>query len=137
MSEAALTDDEIRERLAVFKSEGYPPDDCIQLAEYLVDYCRGEVIREAIDTLVENFPDDRLLELLPKHVDPSLMSPGVDYCHGQHRNHLAIALADDGFGVRSGWRVTWEGDVLKGEDLCRLALRAVWFRRISLTMPKL
>ena len=138
MSEAALSDEQILERLGVFKSERYPPDECVSLAEYLVDYCRGTVTKEAIATLVENFPDDRLLELLPKHVDPSLRSPGVDYCRGQHRNILAIALGKrDDFEVRSGWRVAWPGGVLKGEDLCRLALLAVWLWQIDSTKPKL
>lgn len=136
--EQFLSDEEIRERISVFESEEFPPDDCIFFAEYLAGYCRGEVAKEAIATLVENFPDNRLLELLPKHVDPSLRSPGVDYCRGQHRNILAIALGKrDDFEVRSGWRVAWPGGVLEGEDLCRLALLAVWLWQIDSTKPKL
>ncbi len=74
----ALPDEEIRERLSVFESEKFPSDDCIYFAEYLAKYCRGEVTRGAIRTLVENFRDDRLPELVRKHVEPTL-SHDVDY----------------------------------------------------------
>ena len=133
MSDAGefLSDEEILARVSVFEAERFPPDECIEYAEVLAKYCRGEVTEGAIQTLVENFPDDRLPELVRKHVAPSL-SPGVDYCQGQRRNVLAIALKVRGFDVRSGWLVAWPGGgVLEGEDLCRLALLAVWLRGIQ------
>ena len=127
----ALPDDEIRERLSVFESEKFPPDDCIYFAEYLARYCRGEVTRGAIRTLVENFRDDRLPELVRKHVEPTL-SPGVDYCAGVQASTLGYALIRLGFDVRSGWRVTWPGgQLLEGDNICRLALLAVWLRAIG------
>ena len=126
----ALPDEEIRERLSVFESEKFPPDDCIYFAEYLAKYCRGEVARGAIRTLVENFRDDRLLELVRKHVDPTL-SPGGDYCAGVQASTLGYVLVRLGFDVRSGWRVTWPGgELLEGDNICRLALLAVWLRGI-------
>ena len=125
-----LSDDEIRERLAVFKSEGYPPDDCIFFAEYLAKYCRGEVAEKAIRTLVEGFPYDRLSDLVRKHAVPTL-APGVDHCQGRPGNHIAIALKRRGIGATqdsAGWHLSWPmGDTaLEGENLCRLALLAVW-----------
>ena len=96
----ALPDDEIRERLSVLGSDGFPPDDCIYFAEYLAKCCRGDVIEEAIRTLVENFPDDRLPELVRKHVAPTL-SPGVDYCAGVRSSTLGYVLTNLGFDVRS------------------------------------
>jgi len=127
----ALPDDEVRERLSVFESEKFPPGDCIYFAEYLARYCRGEVTRGAIRTLVENFPDDRLPELVRKHVTPTL-SPGVDYCEGVRASSLGYALIRLGFDVRSGWRVTWPGgELLEGDNICRLALLAVWLRGIG------
>ncbi len=125
-----LSDEDILERVAAFESEGFPPDECIEYAEVLAKYCRGEVTEKAIQTLVEKFPDDRLSELVRKHVVPSL-GPGVDHCQGSHGGPLAIALVGCGFEVDSGWRVTWpNGKVLEGDSLCRLALRAGWLRRM-------
>ena len=127
----ALSDDEIRERLSVFESEKFPPDDCIYFAEYLAKYGRGEVTGGAIRILVENFPDDRLPELVRKHVSPTLSS-GVDYCTGLLASTLGYALTNLGFDVRSGWRIAWPGgEVLEGDNLCRLALLAVWLRGIG------
>ena len=127
----ALPDEEIRERLSVFESEKFPPDDCIYFAEYLAKYCRGEVTRGAIRTLVENFRDDRLSELVRKHVEPTL-SPGADYCAGVQASTLGHVLVRLGFDVRSGWRVTWPGgELLEGDNICRLALLAVWLRGIQ------
>ena len=127
----ALPDEEIHERLSVFESEKFPPDDCIYFAEYLAKCCRGEVTRGAIRTLVENFRDDRLPELVRKHVTPTL-SPGVDYCEGVRASSLGYALIRLGFDVRSGWRVTWPGgETLEGDNICRLALLAVWLRAIG------
>ena len=125
-----LSDEDILERVAAFKSEGFPPDLCIEYAEVLAKECSGRVTEDAIEILVEKFPDDRLSELVRKHVAPSL-GPGVDHCQGSHSGPLAIALTGRGFEVHSGWRVTWpDGEVLEGDNLCRLALRAVWLRRM-------
>ncbi len=127
----SLSDEEIRERLSVFESEEFPSNDCIYFAEYLAKYCRGEVTEAAIRTLVENFPDDRLPELVRKHVAPTLSS-SIDYCEGVRASTLGYALIDLGFDVRSGWRVAWAGgEVLEGENICRLALPAVWLRGIQ------
>ena len=124
-----LSDEEILERVAVFRTEDFPPD-CIEYAEVLAKECSGKVTEDAIGILVEKFPDDRLSELVRKHVVPSL-GPGVDHCQGSHSGPLAIALIGRGFEVHSGWRVTWpDGEVLEGDNLCRLALRAVWLRRM-------
>ena len=129
--EQFLSDEKIRERISVFESEEFPPDDCIFFAEYLADYCRGEVAKKAIETLVENFPEDRLPELVQKHAAPTL-SPGVDYCTGLLASTLGYALTNLGFDVRSGWRIAWPGgEVLEGDNLCRLALLAVWLRGIG------
>ena len=130
-AEQSPSDEEIHERLSVFESEGFPSNDCIYFAEYLAKYGRGKVTERAIRTLVENFPDDRLPELVRKHVAPTL-SPGLDYCQGQRARVLAIALGNQGFNVRSGWRIAWPGgETLEGENLCRLALLAVWLRGIQ------
>ncbi len=127
----ALPDEEIHERLSVFESEKFPPDDCIYFAEYLAKYCRGEVTEGAIRTLVENFPDERLPELVRKHVAPTL-SPGVDYCAGGRASSLGYVLTNLGFDVRSGWRVSWPGgQLLEGDSICRTALLAVWLRGIG------
>ena len=127
----ALPDDEVRERLSVFESDGFPSNDCICFAEYLTKYGRGEVTERAIRTLVENFPDDRLPELVRKHVSPTL-SPGVDYCAGVQASTLGYALTNLGFDVRTGWRVSWPGgELLEGDNICRLALLAVWLRGIG------
>ena len=133
MSEAeqSLSDEEIREHLSVFGSDGFPSDECIELAEVLAKYGRGEVTEAAIRTLVENFPDDRLRELVRKHVAPTLSS-GVDYCAGVRASTLAYVLTSLGFDVQKGWRVAWPGgEVLEGKNLCRLALLAVWLRGIQ------
>ena len=124
-----LSDEDILERVAAFKSEGFPPDLCIEYAEVLAKECSGRVTEDAIEILVEKFPDDRLSELVRKHVAPSL-GPGVDHCQGSHGGPLAIALVGCGFEVDSGWRLTWSDGVLEGENLCRLALLAGWFRRM-------
>ncbi len=130
-AEQSLSDEEIHERLSVFESDGFPSNDCICFAEYLTKYGRGEVTERAIRTLVENFPDDRLPELVRKHVSPTL-SPGVDYCEGVRASTLGYALIDLGFDVRTGWRVTWPGgELLEGDNICRLALLAVWLRGIG------
>ena len=54
------------------------------------------------------------------------------YCEGPGRNLLAKALNELGFkDVSTGWRVGLpDGEVLKGDDLCRLALLAVWLRQM-------
>ena len=105
-AEQSPSDEEIHERLSVFESEGFPSNDCIYFAEYLAKYGRGKVTERAIRTLVENFPDDRLPELVRKHVAPTL-SPGVDYCAGWRASSLGYVLVRLGFDVRSGWRFTW------------------------------
>ena len=130
-AEQSLSDEEIHERLSVFESEKFPPDDCIYFAEYLAKYCRGKATEGAIRTLVENFRDDRLPKLVRKHVAPTL-SPGVDYCAGVGVSTVGYALIKLGFDVRSGWQVAWAGgEVLEGENICRLALLAVWLRGIG------
>ena len=130
-AEQSLSDEEIRARVSAIESEGFPPDDCIAYAEALVKSCRGEVTEAAIRTLVENFPDDRLPELVRKHVAPTLSS-GVDYCAGVQASTLGYALVRLGFDVRSGWRVTWPGgEALEGDNICHLALLAVWLRGIQ------
>ncbi len=129
-AEQFLSDEDILERLAAFESEEFPPDECAEYAEVLAKYCRGEVTERAIQTLVENFPEDRLPELVRKHAAPTL-STGVDYCQGQRGNALAYALINRGFGVESGWRVSWAGGEVQGKNLCRLALLAVWLRGIQ------
>ncbi len=133
MSEAeqSLSDEEIRERLSIFESNGFPSDECIELAEVLAKYGLGKVTEGAIRTLVENFPDDRLPELVRKHVAPTL-SHHVDYCWGVRVSTLGYALVSLGFDVRKGWRVAWPGgEALEGENICRLALLAVWLRGIQ------
>ncbi len=130
-AEQSLSDEEIRARVSAIESEGFPPDDCIAYAEALAKSCRGEVTEGSIRTLVENFPDDRLLELVRKHVAPTL-SPDVDYCAGVRGSTVGYALTRLGFNVRNGWRVAWPGgEVLEGENICRLALLAVWLRGIQ------
>ncbi len=130
-AEEFLSDEEIRERLSVFESGGFPSDECIEYAEVLAKYCRGEVAEGAIQTLVENFPDDRLPELVRKHVAPTLIR-GVDYCTGVRASTLAYVLTNLGFDVQKGWRVAWPGgEVLEGASICRLALLAVWLRGIG------
>ncbi len=127
----SISDEEIRERLSVFESEEFPSNDCIYFAEYLAKSCRGEVTEAAIRTLVENFPDDRLRELVRKHVAPTL-SPDVDYCAGVRGSTVGYALTRLGFDVRNGWRVSWPGgEALEGENICRLGLLAVWLRGIQ------
>ncbi len=37
----ALPDDEVRERLSVLESEGFPSNDCIYFAEYLAEELEG------------------------------------------------------------------------------------------------
>ena len=130
-AEQSLSDEEIRARVSAIESEGFPPDECIEFAEVLAKYCRGKVTEGAIRTLVENFPDDRLPELVRKHVAPTL-SPHVDYCAGVGVSTVGYALIKLGFDVRSGWQVAWAGgEVLEGENICRLALLAVWLRGIQ------
>ena len=130
-AEQFLSDEEIRERLSIFESEEFSSNDCIYFAEYLAKFCRGEVTEGAIRTLVENLPDDRLPELVRKHVAPSL-SPDVDFCAGARSSTLWYALTRLGFDVRTGWRVAWPGgEALEGENICRLALLAVWLRGIQ------
>ncbi len=130
-AEQFLSNEEIRERLSVFEAEEFPPDECIRYAEVLAKYCRGEATEGAIRILVENFPDDRLSELVNKHVAPAL-SPD---CAKGPWNALAYALKDLGIETThstTGWTVSWSGgDALEGENLCRLALLAVWFRGIQ------
>ena len=132
-AEQFLSDEEILERVSVLESEGFPPDECIRYAEVLAKYCRGEVAEEAVRSLVENFPDDRLSELVREYVWRGLI-PGFDYCEGPHANVLAVELAAPrrGFSpVESGWRVGWPGsDVLEGNNLCRLAILAFWLRQM-------
>ncbi len=130
-AEQSLSDEEIRERLSVFESGGFPSNDCIYFAESLAKYGWGKVTEGAIRTLVENLPDDRLPELVRKHVAPTL-SPHVDYCAGGRVSTLGYALTKLGFDVRKGWRVAWPGgEVLEGENICRLGLLAVWLRGIQ------
>ena len=135
MAEEFLSDEEILTRISAFESAGFPPDECIEYAAALAKYCPGDVAEGAIRSLVENFPDDRLHELVRKHVAPSL-GPDIEYCQGLRANILAYALVDRGFNVRSGWRVSWfGGDALEGENLCRLALLAVWLRGDAVLKP--
>ena len=41
-AEHFLSDEEIRERLSLFESDGFPSSDCILFAEYLAKYGRGK-----------------------------------------------------------------------------------------------
>ncbi len=131
MSQLDLSDGEIRERVSVFESEEFPPDDCIFFAEYLAKCQQGAVAEEAVQRLVDHFPEDRLSELVRKYAAPTL-APGLDHCQGYPGNHIAVALRDRGFEAaqsNTGWHVSWPGgDAVEGENLCRLALRVVWLR---------
>ena len=128
-TEQILSDQEILDRILAFESEGFPHDECIVYAEFLAKHCPSGVAKEAIGVLVKNFPDDHLGKLVRKHVAPSLDPENVDCCQGPRASVLAIILKDRGFDVRLGWRVTWTGgEVIEGENLCRLALLAVWIR---------
>jgi len=131
-------DQEIIDRVRELESREFPPDGCIEFAWALVKYSPGEVAAGAVRSLVDNFPDDRLNELVREHVVGGLV-PGFDYCQGVHAGLLARELVDRGFDpVEGGWRVGWPGGaVLEGGDLCRLALLAVWLRRMWRTSSDL
>ncbi len=131
-------DQEIIDRVRELESKGFPPDACIEFAWALVKYSPGEVAEGVVRSFVERFPDDRLNELVREHV-VHYPSPGLDYCQGDHAGLLARELAALGFDpVESGWRVGWPGgEVLEGDDLCRLALLAVWLRRMWLASSDL
>ncbi len=126
-------DQEIIDRVSELESKEFPPDGCIEFAWALVKYSPGEVAEGAVRSLVEEIPDDRLNELVRDHV-VHYPSPGLDYCRRFRGSILARELHDRGYEVESGWRVTWSsGEVLEGDDLCRLALLAVWLRRMRQT----
>ena len=126
-----FADQEIVDRVRELESRAFPPVGCIEFAWALVNYSPGEVAKGAVRSLVENFPDDRLPDLVRKHVEPTLSS-GVDYCAGVQSSTLGYALVRLGFDVRSVWRVTWPGgEALEGDNICRLALLAVWLRGIQ------
>ena len=97
-----------------------------------VDTTKAEVAEKAIQTLVDNFPDDRLDQLVRKHVAPAL-SPD---CARGPWNALAGALKERGVQAAhsdTGWHLSWsDNDTLEGGDLCRLALLAVWLRGMRL-----
>ena len=129
-----LFDDEqdLAERMLELGSRGFPVDDCIQLATALVRNQRGEMAEGAVRTLVGCFPEEELNRLVLQHVLRG-MDPDFDYCEGLGVNVLAEKLLNLGFApVERGWRVGWPGgQVLEDENLCRLALLAVWFKTMS------
>ncbi len=131
-------DQEIVDRVRELESREFPPDGCIEFAWALVKYSPGEVAEGAVRSLVENFPDDRLNELVREHV-VRYPSPGFDYCEQFRGSILARELAALGFDpVESGWRVGLPGgEILEGNDLCRLALLAVWLRQMRQTSSAL
>lgn len=50
-----------------------------------------------------------------------------DYCRRSMQGVVAKELKERGFDVTSGWKVeTPGGEVLKGDNICRTALLAVW-----------
>ena len=59
-----LSDEQIRSRMVEFEAEEFPPDDCSFYAEYLADHNQGAVAEEAVQRLVDHFPEDRLSELV-------------------------------------------------------------------------
>ena len=127
--EELLNDDVICERMQVLEAEGFPPEEAIRFARELVRYAPpGRVVREALERLVDMLPEDRLNNLVCEHVIRRPDRDG-DYCSGSRRSVLAIELKERGFDVQSGWEVkTPGGEVLKGDNICRIALLAVWLK---------
>ncbi len=127
--EWVVNDGIISERMRVLEAGDFPPEDAIRFARELVRYAPpGRVVREALERLVDMLPEDRLNNLVCEHVIRRPDRDG-DYCSGSRRSVLAIELKERGFDVQSGWEVkTPGGEVLKGDNICRIALLAVWLK---------
>ncbi len=120
-------DQEIIDCLADLESRDFPSDECGMFTWALVNHHSGEVAEGAVRSLVDNFTEDRLSALVDEHVVPHVVA-GFDYC--QATDILADELGKLEFEVRTGWFISWPGGELEGDNLCRLALLAVWFRRM-------
>ena len=133
--EPVLDDQDVRDYMRALEADGFPVDETVRVALVLVGHARGPEAEEAVRSLVARLPEGQLNNLVREHVirhpnpDPK---HDFDYC-GSGRSILAIDLVARGFDpVVSGWRVGWPGGkVLEGENLCRLALLAVWLRTMS------
>ena len=138
--EPLLSDAEILERMPFYESTDTDPSGRAWHAEVLVDYCRGGLAEKAIRAVVQGLPLDALEPLVSKHVIRWATPPGhPGYCRDGHV--VAQRLVAHGFSpVRTsgdGYEVGWAGgELVTGADLCRIALLAVWLRRMRETEPK-
>ena len=132
-----VSDDEIEERMTALRAEGYPSEAAVFIAEGLVLEAARPVAESALRELVDTFDPETLDRLVRQHVVRNAVLH-FDYC-GQHGvsplidNLLRRGMAPPGRGP-SGWTIRLPGgDTLEATSLCRVALLAVWLRRMRET----
>ena len=125
--EWVVNDGIISERMRVLEAGDFPPEDAIRFARELVRYAQpGRVVREVLERLVDMLPEDCLNSLVREHVIRHA-DQDSDYCSRSMHRIVAIELSKRGFDVKLGWEVkTPGGECLKGDNICRTALLAVW-----------
>lgn len=132
-----VQDEEIEERMTVLRAEGYPSEAAVLIAECLVLETARPVAETALRELVDTFDPETLDRLVREHVVRNAV-PHFDYC-GKHGvsplidNLLRRGIAPPGRGP-SGWTIRLpSGEMLEATSLCRVALLAVWLRRMRET----
>lgn len=125
------TDEDIRVVLERLASAGFPTDESVQYAETLVEVGGGAAAEGAVRSILAALPPEVIEGLVQKHIVRTPVPTHIGICDTRRSANLASRLVDRGFGVISGWTVTWEdGPVFEGDTLCPLALLAVWIRRM-------
>ena len=133
--DGTLSDAEITEAVArIERSEDASDEERTFYLEFLAEYCSGAVAEDGVRRLVPLLGKESLESMVRKHVVAWHAPPGTVYCRDPKT--VASRLADHGFSpVRNdgaGWTVGWgDGEVLAGEELCPIALLAVWLRRMQ------
>ncbi len=131
-----LSDTEIREQLRNLDNAKADDAERSRFAEFIFNYQRGPAAEEAVRSILGALPVERITPLVRQYVLTEQALGTVDYCLPEWTDVLGARLVEMGFGpvdLEGGvWRVGWPGgETLTGEQLCRVALLAVWLRKMS------